>query len=489
VYVTPGAPAPAIDWKTQSPAAQAALTELARDQKADKKTARRKGIPAAPALVAAANGTATALTAAYQIAGLPGIGGAAGLALGGTTAAVLKRRATVKKQTANKTAKAGLLAPGGTRSGANSARGGLLSGGGSRGGVGGGAGARSGGTGQRPSSTSWSLGRQNGTGAASGVGANSGRVDGGGKAGRLGRIADRLSGGTGRADRSAERTGAGKAGQLSKEEKAAAALTADRKNSRAAARRRLTATAGRAGKRGATLAAAGTRTAIVKTKPHRARVLAALGRGTRKTAAVGWDGFLSVGAGLWHGIWNWSGKTGWARMRATWARRRAARAERAAAKAASAQPAIDTTEPEIGGTIRRPAGATTFSPSTTTQGATDMSGHHFTAAAVEMARAASAYEPTAMLQVGQDFASLPDALQLVAEAMKITTEKADGPYPLDPQIIELMRGIYQLTQKAAEMAGELAPAFENLHHVDLERHRNPRPGEEMWDIAANVDFH
>src|SRR5207342_502791 len=102
------------------------------------------------------------------------------------------------------------------------------------------------------------------------------------------------------------------------------------------------------------------------------------------------------------------------------------------------------------------------------------------------ARAAAAYEPTAMLQVGHDFAALPEALQLVAEAMKITTEKADGQQPLDPQIIELMRGIYQLTQKAAEMAAELGPAFEQLHQVDLERHRNPRPGEAMWDQAANV---
>jgi hypothetical protein len=303
-------------------------------------------------------------------------------------------------------------------------------------------------------------------------GSNASRGDSSGKAGQLGRIADRLTGGSGK--------GSGKA------DKAAAKAITEKREHRAAERRRLATTAGRAGKRGAILASAGTRKVLAATKPHRARALAAAGRAARKAGAAGWDTFVSVASGLWHGVWNWSATTGWKRMRATWSRRRAARA---AAEAAAAQPTVDTVAPEIVGTVRRPASAGTFAPSTTTQGATAMSGHHFTASAMEMARAAAAYEPTAMLQVGQDFASLPEALQLVAEAMKITTEKADGPYPLDPQIIELMRGIYQLTQKAAEMAGELAPAFENLHHVDLERHRNPRAGEEMWDIAANSDYH
>jgi hypothetical protein len=97
VYVTP-APAAPINWTTVSPAAEDALAELARDRKSEKKATRRsKGVPAAPALVAAANSTAISLTAAYQIGGLSGVGGLAGIALGGSTAGILKRRATVRK--------------------------------------------------------------------------------------------------------------------------------------------------------------------------------------------------------------------------------------------------------------------------------------------------------------------------------------------------------------------------------------------------------
>jgi hypothetical protein len=106
-----------------------------------------------------------------------------------------------------------------------------------------------------------------------------------------------------------------------------------------------------------------------------------------------------------------------------------------------------------------------------------------------MARAAAAYEPEGMLQVGQDFAGLTEALELVAQAMRTSTDKANEQQPLDPRIVEIMHGIYQLQMKASQMAAELRPAFENLHQVDLDRLRNPRKGvagEAMWDVRANL---
>lgn len=118
-----------------------------------------------------------------------------------------------------------------------------------------------------------------------------------------------------------------------------------------------------------------------------------------------------------------------------------------------------------------------------------MSGHHFVAPAMEAARIAAAYDPNGMLQVGEDFAGLEEALRLNAEAMKITVENADAKFPLDPRIVETMRQIHGLQLKAAELATELGPAFESLHHVDLDRLRNPRKGaagERMWDVSTNL---
>ena len=94
-----------------------------------------------------------------------------------------------------------------------------------------------------------------------------------------------------------------------------------------------------------------------------------------------------------------------------------------------------------------------------------------------------------MLQVGQDFAGLPDALDMVAEAMKITVQNADARQPLDPAIIDLMGQIWHLQTKAAELSRDLLPAFQKLHHVDLARLEAPRKGaegERMWDVSANL---
>ncbi|MDV6290308.1 hypothetical protein R2F25_30330 [Streptomyces sp. UP1A-1] len=109
---------------------------------------------------------------------------------------------------------------------------------------------------------------------------------------------------------------------------------------------------------------------------------------------------------------------------------------------------------------------------------------------MELERIASTYTPEGMMQVGRDFAALPDALEHVANAMRITTARADAEQPLDPRIVELMQNIYNLQMKASELARELAPAFRQLHAVDIERLQNPRKGahaEAEWDVRANID--
>lgn len=113
-------------------------------------------------------------------------------------------------------------------------------------------------------------------------------------------------------------------------------------------------------------------------------------------------------------------------------------------------------------------------------------GHHFIAAATEMARAAAAYQPTGMLQVGQDFTGLEEALRIHAQALRTTVENAAEHWPLHPNIVELMRQIHGLQLKAAELASELKPAFTQLHDVDIARLENPRTGERMWDVSSNL---
>lgn len=206
--------------------------------------------------------------------------------------------------------------------------------------------------------------------------------------------------------------------------------------------------------------------------------------GAKHLRGVAADGVRSILSAAWTGLRKRSGRAALKRLRETWGRRRKHRADKTAAAAEKA--AVPET-PEVATSVRRPT-ATTTTPSTT-GGTTTVSGHHFVAPAMEMARIAASYEPQGMLQVGADFAGLEEALRLTAEAMKVTVENADAKQPLAPQIIEQMRQIHSLQLKAAELASELGPAFEKLHAVDLERLRNPRKGaagERMWDVSTNL---
>jgi hypothetical protein len=213
---------------------------------------------------------------------------------------------------------------------------------------------------------------------------------------------------------------------------------------------------------------------------------AGLVRQIKKTPGALTDGLLATGAAVLAGLWNWSRHAALERLRDVWKRRRARRAKKNTPTTDSSTP--DTTNtPTVTGTVRRPA--TTPTTTTSSYGGTMSGGHHFIAPAMEMARIAASYDPKGMLQVGEDFVGLSEALKLHAEAMKVTVENADVKQPLAPQIIELMRQIHGLQLKAADLAEELKPAFEQLHQVDLDRLRNPRKGtagEAMWDVTRNI---
>ncbi|MFI1467627.1 hypothetical protein [Streptomyces wuyuanensis] len=217
----------------------------------------------------------------------------------------------------------------------------------------------------------------------------------------------------------------------------------------------------------------------------------AAGRRIARAAGAVWDGALAGIGGLVSAVWNRSWRAGLATLRAVWNRRRRGRAARRAAHGpAMTGPTIAATPPPIAPFVRRPA---TAGGSPSTLGGSTMTatgGHHFLAPAMELERIATTYTPDGMMQVGRDFAALPQALEHIANAMKITTARADAEQPLDPNIVEIMKQVYLLQIKAASLARDLAPAFKKLHHVDIERLQHPRKSraaEAQWDVRANAD--
>ncbi|MDX2513862.1 hypothetical protein PV355_01605 [Streptomyces stelliscabiei] len=462
-------PSPVLAWPAEWP-----VPELPAE-----KQRRTRGLPMGPVLAGAGNGTTLVATAAYS-AGGPAAAVATGVVVAaGVTAAALRRRAAVRRGMAGRTGGGTGLKP--SRSGSGSGLRSGPSGGGGRSGSGSGRGFGGGrsGAGSAPRS---GLGRggsgllSGGSRSGSGTGSRSGSTRSGGgllrgKGGRHSgpRHGGALGGGLGsapgkdasRRQKRATEKAAAKAGRKAAEK----ALKQAAKNTAAPATPSRSQTLKAATSRAA-------RAAVNAASPHTVRAAKAAGRHARRAGGALLDGARAVAAGAWTWLRRRDTAAALDRLKKVWRRLRKQRAT----------PDTPTT-PAVADTVRRPTHATPTTPS----GGTRMSGgHHFVAAATEMARAAAAYQPTGMLQVGQDFVGLEEALRINAEALKTTVENADANWPLHPNIVELMRQIHGLQLKAAELATELKPAFHALHDVDIARLENPRTGERMWDFSSNL---
>ena len=436
-------PSPVLAWPPEWP-----MPEPPEPQR--RRPAR--GLPMGPVLAGAGNSTTMAATAAYS-AGGPAAAAATGVVVAaGAAVAVLRRRATVRRSVAARTG--GAPTPARVRGSSGLPwRGGAGSSGGRRSATGGRSAA---GSGRRSGSTSEGGGRSKSALRSRGRGSGS-------RSGLLRTRPGRHTTSAGGRRRAAPAAGA------------PGALKPRTRSATTAKHPKTTATPGRAH----TLTAAVARTARAArtaSRPHTARAAKAARRHAKTTGAALLDGAIALSAAAW--TWARTRDKGAAldRLKNVWRRRRTKRTTTPDTPA----------RPDVAATVRRPTAPT--APST---GGTTMSGggHHFVAPAMELARAAAAYQPNGMLQVGADFSGLEEALRLHAEAMKVTVENADAHFPLHPNIVELMRQIHGLQLKAAELAAELTPAFRQLHDTDIARLENPRKGtagERMWDVSTNL---
>ncbi|MFC8008698.1 hypothetical protein [Streptomyces cinereoruber] len=526
---------PTATWPTLTPAPTTQPNQS--DTPKTRRTSGGRGMPVGPVLASAGNATGLTLTTAYQYGGPVAAATTGALMAAGATAVALRKRATVKRSMASRGGSTGSLrgaTGGGGRGAAVASR--MGSGGALRGATKNGRGGSGGATkGPLRGAMGTGAGRlvapRKGGATGSAFGSAGTTTDtrggatkrGGGLLGASGRGATKgslLGGGKHRKDgaTNASRHGALRHGNAGRHDKQTGPGTGTRhnpntptspsKSNKQGGNNRahtLKAAIGRATRSAATgtgnLIARGARAAWNgarnKTRSLAKAATAGLARQIKKIPGALADGLIATSAGLLSGLWHWSLSAAGSRIKDVWRKLRARRARKQEAKAAAAEAAVAATTTDttpaaptahVGGAARRPLSSTFTRP--TTNGGTLMSGgHHFVAPAMEMARIAAAYQPQGMLQVGEDFAGLSEALGLHAEAMKVTVENADASWPLDPGVIDLMRQIYSLQIKAAELAQELKPAFEQLHGVDLDRLRNPRKSaaaEAMWDVRTNL---
>lgn len=108
----------------------------------------------------------------------------------------------------------------------------------------------------------------------------------------------------------------------------------------------------------------------------------------------------------------------------------------------------------------------------------------------ELIGAAAMYHPEGMMEIGNDFAQMPEFLQNLAKSIQnMTRQVQEGDTPMDPAIVDMVKTIHAGILKVAHSAEDLKPMFENYHADDIKRIREPRRNEQMWDVEANRHYY
>jgi hypothetical protein len=107
----------------------------------------------------------------------------------------------------------------------------------------------------------------------------------------------------------------------------------------------------------------------------------------------------------------------------------------------------------------------------------------------EMVGSSLMYNPEGMMQIGNDFAQMPEVIRNLAAAIHgMTRQVQEGDTPMAPAIVDMVKTLHAGILKAAHEAEDLKPMFENFHADDIKRIRQPRQNERMWDVANNREY-
>ena len=118
-----------------------------------------------------------------------------------------------------------------------------------------------------------------------------------------------------------------------------------------------------------------------------------------------------------------------------------------------------------------------------------MSTFSFHEAAAELAAAASGYsvepdEAGAMMQVKKDLELFPEAVNHIAEAIRIWYAKlAEGGYDVDQSVTEAMHEVYAAQLAVAQASTNVPSTFNTAHAEQIERHENRKAGDKGWNLT------
>ncbi|WP_241845885.1 hypothetical protein [Streptomyces sp. MJM1172] len=319
-----------------------------------------------------------------------------------------------------------------------------------------------------------------------------------------------------RAAKAAERSGRSSSGGAAGKPRGAASRTLAKGLGRAAAVRDKAVGAARTAKDRATGRTVGKNREQVQQAAHRARLAAAKApaqKAARKAllrsaarfharralaailgGAAGLAGLITTPLGRKLG-WGWLMHPGRRLYRflvgRALARREARDAEIAARleadeQAAEAQVAAEEQgTDEVGDQVARPTTHVPAPPTSQGVAVSNVSGFRFEELAAEMEQAAQSYEPENCMEILAMLEGLPEALQAIANILKILAERSDSEFPLEKVVADLLSDLYGVFANSVDFSEELGPTFRMAHEADIARHEDPRNGyeaEKGWNV-------
>jgi len=113
-----------------------------------------------------------------------------------------------------------------------------------------------------------------------------------------------------------------------------------------------------------------------------------------------------------------------------------------------------------------------------------MSGH-IDAATEAVSENIGMWAPESALDLDSFLAGLPRLFEAVAAAVSGVAERLGAEFPVHPSVPEHLEEISATVAGMADFAAEAHAIHRVAHAAEMERIENPRPHEELWDVAGN----
>ncbi|GGR86906.1 hypothetical protein Snoj_66420 [Streptomyces nojiriensis] len=140
---------------------------------------------------------------------------------------------------------------------------------------------------------------------------------------------------------------------------------------------------------------------------------------------------------------------------------------------------------EVGDQAARPTTHVPAPPTSRGAHVSNVSGFRFEELAAEMEQAAQSYEPENCMEILAMLEGLPEALQAIANILKILAERSDSEFPLEKVVADMLSDLYSVFVTSVSSSEELGSTFRQAHEADIARFEDPRNGHEAekgWNV-------